>query len=58
DRRPEKGGGYRTTALFRRAVMRPPPRQGSGFVTEEQKAKKRGEKGEKQSTRGLSGACG
>ncbi|KAH9317963.1 hypothetical protein KI387_019732, partial [Taxus chinensis] len=45
DRRPEQGGGYRTAALFRAAVMRPLPRQGGGFVTEEKKAKKRGEKG-------------
>ncbi|KAH9296352.1 hypothetical protein KI387_039940, partial [Taxus chinensis] len=45
DRHPEQGGGYRTAALFRAAVTRPPPRQGGGFVTEEQKAKKRGEKG-------------
>ncbi|KAH9330613.1 hypothetical protein KI387_002721, partial [Taxus chinensis] len=45
DRRPEQGGGYRTAALFRVVVMRPLPRQGGGFITEEKKAKKRGEKG-------------
>ncbi|KAH9319874.1 hypothetical protein KI387_021643, partial [Taxus chinensis] len=28
--------------------MRPPPRQGSGFVTEDKKAKKRGEKRKKK----------
>ncbi|KAH9303659.1 hypothetical protein KI387_008063, partial [Taxus chinensis] len=45
DRHSEQGGGYRTTALFKVAVTRPLPRQGGGFVTEEQKAKKRGEQG-------------
>ncbi|KAH9296542.1 hypothetical protein KI387_040130, partial [Taxus chinensis] len=45
DHRPEQGGGYRTATLFRVAVTRPPPRQGGGFITEEKKAKKRGEKG-------------
>ncbi|KAH9307760.1 hypothetical protein KI387_035671, partial [Taxus chinensis] len=45
DRRPAQGGGYRTAALFREAVTRPPPRQGGGFVTEDQKAKKRGKIG-------------
>ncbi|KAH9305512.1 hypothetical protein KI387_009916, partial [Taxus chinensis] len=45
DRRPEQGGGYRIYAtLIRAAVTRPPPRQGGGFVTEEQKVKKRGKK--------------
>ncbi|KAH9324513.1 hypothetical protein KI387_004691, partial [Taxus chinensis] len=45
DHNPEQGGGYRTVALFRAAVTRLPHRQGGGFVTEEKKAKKRGEKG-------------
>ncbi|KAH9307994.1 hypothetical protein KI387_035905, partial [Taxus chinensis] len=31
DRRPAQGGGYRTAALSRAAVTRPPPRQGGGF---------------------------
>ncbi|KAH9296334.1 hypothetical protein KI387_039922, partial [Taxus chinensis] len=34
-----------TAALIRAAVTRPPPRQGGSFVTEGQKAKKRGKKG-------------
>ncbi|KAH9306582.1 hypothetical protein KI387_010986, partial [Taxus chinensis] len=42
DRRPAQGGGYRTAALFRVAVTRPAALQGGGFVTEDQKAKKRG----------------
>ncbi|KAH9325366.1 hypothetical protein KI387_005544, partial [Taxus chinensis] len=45
DRRPEQDGGYRTAALFRATVTRPPPSQGGGFVTKEKKAKKREEKG-------------
>ncbi|KAH9325078.1 hypothetical protein KI387_005256, partial [Taxus chinensis] len=45
DHHSEQGGGYRTAALIRAAVTRPPPRQGSGFITEGQKAKKRGKKG-------------
>ncbi|KAH9303404.1 hypothetical protein KI387_014987, partial [Taxus chinensis] len=45
DRRSEQGGGYRTAALFRAAVTRPPPRQGGGFITKEKRGKKRGEKG-------------
>ncbi|KAH9310817.1 hypothetical protein KI387_025852, partial [Taxus chinensis] len=44
-RRSEQGGGYRTAVLIRAEVTRLPPMQGGGFVTEEQKAKKRGEKG-------------
>ncbi|KAH9314810.1 hypothetical protein KI387_023437, partial [Taxus chinensis] len=43
DHRPEQGGGYRIAALSRAAVMRLPPSQGSDFVTEEQKEKKRRE---------------
>ncbi|KAH9310579.1 hypothetical protein KI387_025614, partial [Taxus chinensis] len=45
DRHLEQGSGYRTAALFRSVVTRPPPSQGSGFVTEGIKAKKRGETG-------------
>ncbi|KAH9290819.1 hypothetical protein KI387_034936, partial [Taxus chinensis] len=48
DRCSEQGGGYRTAALIMAAVTRPPPMQGGGFVTEYQKAKKRGEKGKKK----------
>ncbi|KAH9295330.1 hypothetical protein KI387_038918, partial [Taxus chinensis] len=43
DRHPEQVGGYRTAALAGR-WSRDPPRQGGGFITEEQNAKKRGEK--------------
>ncbi|KAH9302137.1 hypothetical protein KI387_013720, partial [Taxus chinensis] len=42
DRCPAQGGGYRTAALFRAAVTRPPPFRAAGFVTEDQKATKRG----------------
>ncbi|KAH9309377.1 hypothetical protein KI387_037288, partial [Taxus chinensis] len=31
DCHPEQGGSYRTTALFKAAVTRLPPRQGGGF---------------------------
>ncbi|KAH9326173.1 hypothetical protein KI387_006351, partial [Taxus chinensis] len=48
DCHPAQGGGYRTAALFRAAV----------FVTEDQKAKKRGKKGKTKARGGLSGACG
>ncbi|KAH9312819.1 hypothetical protein KI387_027854, partial [Taxus chinensis] len=41
----EQGGSYKLAALIRAAVTRLPPRQGGSFVTEGQKAKKRGKKG-------------
>ncbi|KAH9306587.1 hypothetical protein KI387_010991, partial [Taxus chinensis] len=42
DRRSEQGGGYRTAALIR---ARTAAQAVGGFVTEGQKAKKRGKKG-------------
>ncbi|KAH9302451.1 hypothetical protein KI387_014034, partial [Taxus chinensis] len=44
DRRSEQG---RTAALIMAAVTRPPPMQGSSFVTEDQKGQEKKEKGGK-----------
>ncbi|KAH9319338.1 hypothetical protein KI387_021107, partial [Taxus chinensis] len=57
DCRSEQGGGYRTAALIRAAVTRPPPCRvtvSSLKIERPRKEEKRG----KQRAWGLSGACG
>ncbi|KAH9291310.1 hypothetical protein KI387_043504, partial [Taxus chinensis] len=45
DRRPAQGGGYRTAALFREAVTRPPPFRAAVSSLKTKKPRKEGKIG-------------
>ncbi|KAH9295155.1 hypothetical protein KI387_038743, partial [Taxus chinensis] len=45
DRRPAQGGGYRTAALFRAAVTRPPPFRAAVSSLKTKKPRKEGKIG-------------
>ncbi|KAH9287477.1 hypothetical protein KI387_031594, partial [Taxus chinensis] len=54
DRRSKQGGGYRTAALFRAVVMRPPPCRAAVSSLKVKRPRKEGKRG-KQRAWGLSG---
>ncbi|KAH9295043.1 hypothetical protein KI387_038631, partial [Taxus chinensis] len=52
DRHPAQGGGYRTAALFRAAVTRPPPFRAAVSSLKTKKPRKEEKKGENKARGG------